>query len=648
MINILDKNTIDQIAAGEVVERPASAVKELVENALDAGATAVTVELKDGGIGLIRVTDNGCGIDKDEIRVAFYRHATSKIKTAEDLINVSSLGFRGEALSSIASVAKVEVLTKKDDAFIGTRYVIEGGEEKTLEEAGCPDGTTFLVRDLFYNTPVRRKFLKSSVTETGYVAELLEKLALSEPFVSFKLISNGKVILHTTGNGKIQDIFLELYGAETARALLEINAEDEERGIKLTGVIAKPHVTRGTRGLESFFVNTRYVRCNTLKAAVEDGYKGFLMGHNYPVCALYLSLPYECVDVNVHPSKLELKFTDSEAIYDLAYNVVRDTLSGKNMIVKASLSEEPDQKEIKKENEKRLNETHIPEPFEIKKPVTPVGQEIKKPVSPVMQEIKNPVTPLVRETKEDLTPQALPWEEPENTVKEEPVNPVSDEPTTPVREQPIIITDVVQTELPPDIYRDHKKEFRIVGQVLKTYWIIEMDNTVYMIDQHAAHEKVLYEKTMRYLRTKTEMPTQAIMPAEILSLSIREAQVLNENIDVFLNMGFEISEFGGSDFKLTGIPADLVDVDLHDLFSEILSSMLSERDHKNPDVLTERIATMSCKAAVKGNNELSFAEAKALIESMFELEDPYHCPHGRPTTISFSKSELEKKFKRIV
>ena len=640
MINILDKNTIDQIAAGEVVERPASAVKELVENALDAGATAVTVELKDGGIGLIRVTDNGCGIDKDEIRVAFYRHATSKIKTAEDLINVSSLGFRGEALSSIASVAKVEVLTKKDDAFIGTRYVIEGGEEKTLEEAGCPDGTTFLVRDLFYNTPVRRKFLKSNVTETGYVAELLEKLALSEPFVSFKLISNGKVILHTTGNGKIQDIFLELYGAETARALLEINAEDEERGIKLTGVIAKPHVTRGTRGLESFFVNTRYVRCNTLKAAVEDGYKGFLMGHNYPVCALYLSLPYECVDVNVHPSKLELKFTDSEAIYELAYNAVRDTLSGKNMIVKASLSEEQDQKEIKKENEKRLNETHIPEPFEIKKPVTPVVQEIKKPVTPVVQEIKKPVTPLVHETKEDLTPPALPWEEPENTVKEEAVDPVG--------EQPIIITDVVQTELPPDIYRDHKKEFRIVGQVLKTYWIIEMDNTVYMIDQHAAHEKVLYEKTMRYLRTKTEMPTQAIMPAEILSLSIREAQVLNENIDVFLNMGFEISEFGGSDFKLTGIPADLVDVDLHDLFSEILSSMLSERDHKNPDVLTERIATMSCKAAVKGNNELSFVEAKALIESMFELEDPYHCPHGRPTTISFSKSELEKKFKRIV
>ena len=640
MINILDKNTIDQIAAGEVVERPASAVKELVENALDAGATAVTVELKDGGIGLIRVTDNGCGIDKDEIRVAFYRHATSKIKTAEDLINVSSLGFRGEALSSIASVAKVEVLTKKDDAFIGTRYVIEGGEEKTLEEAGCPDGTTFLVRDLFYNTPVRRKFLKSNVTETGYVAELLEKLALSEPFVSFKLISNGKVILHTTGNGKIQDIFLELYGAETARALLEINAEDEERGIKLTGVIAKPHVTRGTRGLESFFVNTRYVRCNTLKAAVEDGYKGFLMGHNYPVCALYLSLPYECVDVNVHPSKLELKFTDSEAIYELAYNAVRDTLSGKNMIVKASLSEEQDQKEIKKENEKRLNETHIPEPFEIKKPVTPLVQKIKKPVTPVMEEIKNPVTPLVHETKEDLTSPALPWEKPENTVKEEAVDPV--------REQPIIITDVVQTELPPDIYRDHKKEFRIVGQVLKTYWIIEMDNTVYMIDQHAAHEKVLYEKAMRYLKTKTEMPTQAIMPAEILSLSIREAQVLNEKMDVFLNMGFEISEFGGSDFKLTGIPADLVDVDLHDLFSEILSSMLSERDHKNPDVLTERIATMSCKAAVKGNKELSFAEAKTLIESMFELEDPYHCPHGRPTTISFSKSELEKKFKRIV
>ncbi len=645
MIRVLDKNTIDQIAAGEVVERPMSVVKELCENAVDAGATAITVEIKDGGISLIRVTDNGSGIDASEVKTAFLRHATSKIRSALDLMNISSLGFRGEALSSIASVAKVELLTKTSDSFTGTRYVIEGGEEKALEEAGCPDGTTFLVRDLFFNTPVRRKFLKSQTTETGYVAELIEKLSLCNPTVSFKFISNGKVISHTSGNGKINDIILELYGSDFARAIVPIEAEDADNGLSLSGLILKPYISKGNRSLECCFVNGRYVKSKALQSALEDGFKGYMMGHNYPVSVMYLTVPNDFVDVNVHPQKMELKFTDSEAVYRMTYNAVRDALSGKNLIVKASAETEAELKKEALERKEELNKVHIPEPFEIKKekPAEPVKRVSEyaakigcvKPVS----EFKT-ISDANDDRQEQLNVNTL------NTgtddITESSTGKVEKTPAAPAIEAP------KQTELPLDLYREKKKEYKLIGQVFKTYWIIEMDNTMFIIDQHAAHEKVLYERTMKRIREKERFLSQALMPAEILSLSLREAEALRNNVEFFEKLGFEISEFGGNDFKLTGIPAELVDVNYDDLFKEILSSILSERDHSSPELMLDRIATISCKAAVKGNNTLSFEEADKLISDMLELENPYHCPHGRPTTISFTNDELEKKFKRVL
>ncbi len=661
MITVLDKITIDQIAAGEVIERPASVVKELTENALDAGATAVTIEIKEGGLSLIRITDNGSGINASEVRTAFLRHATSKIRNASDLMKLTSLGFRGEALSSIASIAKVEVLTKTADAFTGTRYLIEGGEEKGLEEVGCPDGTTFLVKDIFFNTPVRRKFLKSASTEAGYICETVEKLALSHTDISFKLIGNGRIILHTTGKGKIQDDFLELYGLDIAKSLVNISEENEDLGIRVSGVAAKPYISRGNRELEAFFVNGRFIKSKVIANALEDAYKGYMMGHSYPVAAIYIDTPTDFVDVNVHPSKLELRFSDNDAIYKLVYKAVRDALTGKNMIVSNILKDEKDVEAEKKAKKEALNSVHIPEPFENKPPKEVIPVSAAGPLNTVEEkgvEIKKPE--IVKEYSDSLNK-----EKAVSTVNisAETINGsiTTDEAVLVAyaRETAVLpetrpqifeetIKDVEQTELPLDLYKDKKTEFRLVGQVFKTYWIIEMNDTMFMIDQHAAHEKVLFEKTMKKIRAKEEFLSQGILPPAIISLSMREAECLSKNLAVFEKLGFRLEEFGPREFKVTGVPAELVDIDYEVLFKEILDDLLSGRDAGSPETMLDRVATISCKAAIKGNNYISFEEADQLIRDMFELEDPYHCPHGRPTTISMTKGEMEKKFKRVL
>ncbi len=651
MITVLDKITIDQIAAGEVIERPASVVKELTENALDAGATAITVEIKDGGLSLIRITDNGCGIEASEVKTAFLRHATSKIKNASDLMKLTSLGFRGEALSSIASIARVEILTKTAEAFTGTRYVIEGGEEKEFEEAGCPDGTTFLVRDIFFNTPVRRKFLKSASTETGYICEVVEKLALSHTDISFKLIGNGRVILHTTGKGKLQDDFLELYGLDIAKALVDISEDTGDLGVKVRGVVAKPYISRGNRELEAFFVNGRFIRSKVIANALEDAYKGYMMGHSYPVAAIYLETPAEFVDVNVHPSKLEIRFSDNDLVYKTVYKAVRDALTGRNMIVNNILKEEKEAAEERKTKTEALNAVHIPEPFEKETPKEPAKEIIPVSVAPSVKtteekgaEIKKP--DIVKKYHEEL--EQAPVREEKQAVTETPKPVTHEEVVKSFEEAANSITDVKQAELPLDLYKDKKKEFRLVGQIFKTYWIIEEDDTVFMIDQHAAHEKVLFEKTMKKIRAKEKFLSQSIFPPAIISLSMREAECLSKNLSVFEKLGFELEEFGPREFKVTGVPAELVDVDYDELFKEILEDLLTGRNAGSPETMLDRVATISCKAAVKGNNRLSFEEAESLIHEMFELEDPYHCPHGRPTTISMTKGEMEKKFKRVL
>lgn len=621
-INVLDRQTINQIAAGEVVERPASVAKELVENAIDAGAGAITVEIKEGGISLLRVTDNGSGIEHAEIRTAFLRHATSKIKSAIDLLTVGSLGFRGEALSSIAAVAQVELLTKTQENLVGSRYVIEGGEEKVLEEAGCPQGTTFLVRNLFYNTPARKKFLKSAMTEGGYINELMERMALSRPDISFKYMNNGKVVLHTTGGNELKDIIYHIYGRDIAMAVLPVNYPQDEKGIVITGYIGKPLIARGNRTQENYFINGRYIKCAIVSKAIEDAYKSFMMGHKYPFTAIQIQVPPEFIDVNVHPAKLELRFADNEAIYHAVYQTVYDSLSGKNMIVPITLSEKEDKKEHKQQILMQQKVT-VPEPFEAKR------KELLREAPPAYT-----AAPEMKETSIQTKPL-------QELQKKEMPAPLMQQEKTECKPQ--------QIELPVDLLsKDHKKEFRLIGQLFATYWLIEMEQQLFIIDQHAAHEKVLFERTMQKLKEKTEIVTQTLMPPMIISLTVREAECLKQNLPIFEQLGFSIEEFGGLEYKITEVPADLVSVDSRELLSEVLNTLLSEREFKNADVLLEKVASLSCKAAVKGNHSMSEEEARTLISDMLTLNNPYHCPHGRPTTISMSKYELERKFKRIV
>ena len=657
-INLLDQATINQIAAGEVVERPASVAKELVENAIDAGATAVTVEIKEGGISLLRVTDNGSGMEKDDIRTAFLRHATSKIKSALDLLTVGSLGFRGEALSSISAVAQVELLTKTKDAFVGSRYVIEGGEEKAFEEAGCPSGTTFLVRNLFYNVPARKKFLKTAMTEGGYINELMERMALSRPDISFKYMNNGKTVLHTTGGNELKDIIYHLFGRDIAMSVLPVNYPKDEFGIEISGYIGKPVIARGNRTQENYFINGRYIKCAIINRAIEDAYKSYMMGHKYPFTAIHITVPPEFIDVNVHPSKMELRFSNNEAIYQAIYQVIRDTLSGKNMIVPVSLSEKEDKQEQKKEILQQ-QKVSVPEPFEVKrkeqvqpaaKPVysAPVTERrpvvnIQKPLEPVINK-QEEVKPTI-EQKMQVLYDVIKENKEEYRASSGLLNKQEKQETTCVERQ----IKPEQIALPADLLaKDNRKEFNLIGQLFATYWLIEMDEQLFIIDQHAAHEKVLFERTMEKLRNQEDIFTQSLLPPMILSLTMREAECLKNNLAVFKRLGFEIEEFGGLEFKVTEVPADLVTVDSKELLTEVLNSLLSERDYKNADVLLEKVASLSCKAAVKGNHRMSEAEAKQLISDMLTLDNPYHCPHGRPTTISMSKYELERKFKRIV
>ena len=589
-ITVLDQDTINKIAAGEVVERPASVVKELVENAIDAKATAITVEIKEGGISFLRVTDNGMGIPKEDVPTAFLRHATSKIKSALDLLSVGSLGFRGEALSSICAVAQVEFLTKTKDDFIGTRYVIEGGEEKILEEVGCPSGTTFLVRNLFYNTPARKKFLKSAATEGGHINELMERLALSRPDISFKYMNNGKTMLHTTGNREIKEIIYYIYGKEIALAVIPIQTSADNHGIQLTGYIGKPLIAKGNRSNEIYFINGRYVKCPIISRAIEDAYQSYMMGHKYPFTAIHLTVPQEFIDINVHPTKMELRFLDNEMMYHVVYETIRNTLSGKNMIIPVSFSEKP--------LELRRKEQNIP----------------------ILQEQK-----ATYQTKKQV------------------FSPIVKQDTIFLEQKPVSLT------LPLDLLsKENKAEFRLIGQLFATYWLIEMGEQLFIIDQHAAHEKVLFERMMAKLEQKEEIITQNVLPPMILSLTLREADCLKRNLSTFEKIGFVLEDFGGLEYKVTAVPADFVTVDAKELLLEVLDTLLEDREFKNADILLKKVASLSCKAAVKGNHCMSEAEAKQLISDMLTLENPYHCPHGRPTTISMSKQEVERNFKRIV
>lgn len=627
-IRELDQSTINQIAAGEVVEKPSSIVKELMENSIDAGASMISVEIEEGGTKSIRITDNGKGIEKDDVRIAFLRHTTSKIKTALDLLSVSSLGFRGEALSSIAAVCQVELLTRTASNMEGIRYRIEGGKEVGYEEIGIPVGTTFIVNNIFFNTPARRKFLRTAQTESGYVSDIVEKIALSHPEISISFKSNGKVRVHTSGNGSLKDVIYSIYGREITENIIEVN--DENDFMKITGFIGKAIVSKGNRTYENYFINGRYIKSNIISKAIEDGYKFILMQHKYPFTVLNFEINPEFLDVNVHPSKMELRFRKSEKIYPMISECINDALIEKPNIIDVKMEKETIQKKSIK---------YTPEPFEMKRQhILGDEEEIDSVYGNIVREettYNQPAsTPsFMKETISSKNPEV-------GKISEDIPNIVDETVAKPVQQE---VTDVYDNFL-SDIA---KPKHKIVGQVFDTYWIVEYNEKMYIIDQHAAHEKVMFESLMEKLKTK-QIHTQMINPPIILSLSMNEADLISRYLENFKEIGFDMEPFGGQDFTVRGVPSDLYTLDSQEVLMEIIDSLSNESGKMSPDILTDKIASMSCKAAVKGNSRMSFQEADELITQLLSLENPYNCPHGRPTIISMSKYELEKKFKRII
>ena len=634
-IQVLDPITIDKIAAGEVIERPASIVKELVENAIDAGSTAVTVEIRDGGISFIRITDNGCGIPKDEVALAFLRHSTSKIRTVEDLSTVASLGFRGEALSSIAAIAQVELITKTKDSLLGTRYVIEGGVEKKLEDAGAKDGSTFLIHNIFYNTPARRKFLKTPMTEASHVNELMVRLALSHPEVSFEFITNHQSKLHTSGNGKLKDVIYQVFGRDVTQSLLEI--DEAIQGLKVTGFVGKPLVSRGNRNYENYYINGRYVKSNLIAKAIEDAYKDFTMQHKYPFTVLHFTMDGNDLDVNVHPTKMELRFSRQQDVYNFVYQAVKNALSEPELIPRVEL---PEAKTV-------TERTPVPQSTPIKTP--PVAAE-EKNLDYFMKKMQERVTAYHNQMSqaEVKDVQGVHREKEQIDRIRETVNYGK----TQVKDKPS--ADVVVKEEQLNLFeeklltKEAVVEHKIIGQVFDTYWLVEFNEQLYIIDQHAAHERVLYEKTLHGMKDR-EFTSQYLSPPIILNLSMQEAEVLKVHMDTFANIGFEIEAFGGDSYAVRAVPDNLFGIAKKELLMEMLDS-LADGIHTSiaPDLIAEKIASMSCKAAVKGNSRLSAKEVEVLIGELLKLDNPYHCPHGRPTIIAMTKRELEKKFKRIV
>ena len=651
-ISVLDQNTIDKIAAGEVVERPASVVKELVENAIDAGASAITVEIKEGGISFIRITDNGSGIEKEQVPLAFLRHATSKIRDVDDLLRISSLGFRGEALSSIAAVSQVELITKTHEQLIGVRYLIEGGQEKGMEEIGAPDGTTFLIRNLFYNTPARAKFLKTPTTEAGYISSFIEQLALSHPHISFKYMQNGQTKLHTSGNNNLKEVIYQIYGRDITRELIEIDTSDTSGDFQIQGFIGKPVISRGNRNFENYYVNGRYVKSKIIMKAIEDAYHTFMMQHKYPFTSLYITIKGEDVDINVHPTKMEVRFSHQEQVYRTIYQAVLDGLSHRELIPEVTMQRAEKKADKEALPLKQRPQVQAPEPFENKRCMLEQTQRMPIPEKTTPKAV----------TVQERTPQTSPI----STISQikEPKMPVQDTRTQAQTQTTLLRetsnynfnNEVKKPESKPEqmelfdgilLSQEAKKHHKIIGQVFDTYWLVQMEDKLYIIDQHAAHEKVLYERIVKEMKQR-KVTSQLLSPPMIISLNLQECDKLNTYMDVFTSLGFEIELFGGQEYSIRAVPQNLYGLTREDFFIEILDHLEETPVSKAPDVLSDRMATMACKAAVKGNQKLSSQEAMALIDELLTLDNPYNCPHGRPTIISMTKYELEKKFKRIV
>ncbi|MCI8293262.1 MAG: DNA mismatch repair endonuclease MutL [Hespellia sp.] len=669
-IQVLDQITIDKIAAGEVIERPASVVKELVENAIDANATAITVEIQDGGIALIRISDNGCGMAAEEVPRAFLRHSTSKIQTIDDLTHITSLGFRGEALSSIAAVSQVELYTGQKNALCGTHYVIAGGAEQKIEETGTPNGTTFLIRQLFYNIPARRKFLKTPMTETGHIYDLMMRLALSHPNISFRFLNNGQEKLRTSGNGKIKDVIYQLYGRDTASNLIPIHFQNHE--MEIEGYLGKPILSRGNRNFENYFVNGRYIRSSTIAKAIESAYKDFMMQHRFPFVVLYFTMPSEELDINVHPTKMEVRFQKQQIIYNTIFDGIYQSLTEPELI---SNIEIPSPAYSTETTENQQKTTVFPKK-NVDKSVETVDnlpknegihdeeyfiQKMKERVHSYHQQN---VIAKVEEKQPDHIREATEYQRKAECTPQNRFDSLEKVERAPNKKECTLqksgnlseralqssAKSVQQLDLFEEKFLNREKvsEYHIIGQIFGTYWLVQFHENLYIIDQHAAHERVLYERTLREMQTR-EYTSQILSPPLILTLSLQEAETLTRYLERFQRLGFEIEPFGGKEFAVRAVPDNLFGIARKDLLLEMLDDLADDiTTSMTPEMIDEKVASMSCKAAVKGHQRISTPEIQVLLEELLKLENPYHCPHGRPTIISISKKELEKKFKRIV
>lgn len=705
MINVLDQITIDKIAAGEVIERPSSVVKELVENSIDSGATAITIEIKDGGMSFIRITDNGSGINRDEVRTAFLRHATSKLIKVEDLLELSSLGFRGEALSSIASVGQVELITKEKDSVCGIRYQIHGGKEVSYEEIGCPDGTTIIVRNLFYNTPARKKFMKSPTTEMSYIYDLICRISMSHPEISFKFTANNTNKLFTSGNGKLKDIIYHIYGRDITSNLIDVNRKFNT--LEISGYIAKPAVSRGNRSFEDYYVNNRYVKNPVITKAIEDAFRTFVMIHKFPFTVLNFKIDPAQIDVNIHPAKREMKFMNESDIYNYTYDTIREALLHRELIPEVTPG-----KQKPAETLNHRNTGAAPEPFEkqrreqigikpaaVKEPekpynIKPIIKPENNPYARILNRVpdqpqhipNNPVSQQAQTQQATQQSQSHPVNEStpatsalsadqENITDKDnsvnvsritseitvtntqagegtatqtktttPAEVAAPQPQVPEKEKKYSQLDMFGTKM---LSEEARPKHRLIGQVFKTFWLIEYDKKLFIMDQHAAHEKVKFEELMNNYRNKKAIP-QYLMPPAIVTLTADEITFLNDNMEFFENLGYTIESFGGREYKLSSVPANLFGIDGRELFLEFIGELSENNKNSTITAFIAKLSTMACKAAIKGNTEISFKEADVLIDQLLKLENPYTCPHGRPTLISMTEAELEKKFKRIV
>ena len=687
MINVLDQITIDKIAAGEVIERPSSVVKELVENSIDSGATAITIEIKDGGMSFIRITDNGSGINRDEVRTAFLRHATSKLIKVEDLLELSSLGFRGEALSSIASVGQVELITKEKDSVCGIRYQIHGGKEVSYEEIGCPDGTTIIVRNLFYNTPARKKFMKSPTTEMSYIYDLICRISMSHPEISFKFTANNTNKLFTSGNGKLKDIIYHIYGRDITSNLIDVNRKFNT--LEISGYIAKPAVSRGNRSFEDYYVNNRYVKNPVITKAIEDAFRTFVMIHKFPFTVLNFKIDPAQIDVNIHPAKREMKFMNESDIYNYTYDTIREALLHRELIPEVTPG-----KQKPAETLNHRNTGSAPEPFEkqrreqigikpaaVKEPerpynIKPIIKPENNPYARILNRVpdqpqnipNNPVSQQAQtqQATQKATQQLQPSQAeqagaPQNeqgiqarqsvdgstatqSQANAPAEIAAPKPQVPEKEEKYSQLDMFGTKM---LSEEARPKHRLIGQVFKTFWLIEYDKKLFIMDQHAAHEKVKFEELMNNYKNKKAVP-QYLMPPAIVTLTADEITFLNDNMEFFENLGYTIESFGGREYKLSSVPANLFGIDGRELFLEFIGELSENNKNSTITAFIAKLSTMACKAAIKGNTEISFKEADVLIDQLLKLENPYTCPHGRPTLISMTEAELEKKFKRIV